>query len=160
MSKQKCREAPWLRYMVSCVVLVLIVAPMIVVLGCAQKEAPPESAIPTHFSTYTDETGLFSISYPPDWEPALSHIEDVEGAMNELLTSIKEDIPIERTRLIFFAGLPTEAGYTPQVNILVESLPGIVWTHDNMVEAEIQGLKEIVQDYHEISRVKTAVDGR
>jgi hypothetical protein len=45
---------------------VLVVALAIAVPGCAEKEAHTEPEIPAHFTTYTDEAGLFSISYPPD----------------------------------------------------------------------------------------------
>jgi len=128
--------------------------------GCVQKEALPEPEIPAHYTTYTDETGLFSISYPPDWETALFLIEDLDKATEELLTSIEKDLPLERTRMLFLAGLPTETGYEPNVNVVVESLPGISWTHDQVVEAEIQGIKDVIKDYHEFSRVKTTIGGR
>lgn len=128
--------------------------------GCVQKEALPEPEIPAHYITYTDETGLFSISYPPDWEPAMFLIGDLDKATEELLTSIEEDLPLERARTLFLAGLPTEAGYAPNMSVLVESLPGIIWTHDQVVEAEIQAIKDVVEDYHEFSRVKTTINDR
>ena len=56
---------------------------MTIVPGCAQEEVQKESIvepeIPAHFSTHTDEMALFSISYPPDWEPALSVMEELEA---------------------------------------------------------------------------------
>ena len=51
-------------------------------------------------------------------------------------------------------------GYAANVNIGVESLPGVMWTHDKVVEAEIRGIKQLVQDYHAFSQVKTTVGGR
>lgn len=144
----------------SCILSVLVVAVMIAVPGCAQKEAPPEPQIPAHFTTYTDEAGLFSISYPPDWELALSIIEDLEQAVKELVQSIESDAPIERASIIFFAGAPVETGWMPNVNIVVESLPGLTWTHDEAVEAEVQGIKQIYPDYRQFSRTDTTIDGR
>ncbi|MFC2024283.1 tetratricopeptide repeat protein [Chloroflexota bacterium] len=150
------------------VILLLSLMP----LGCGPTAAPPEvppeappgatsePEIAVHYTTYTSEAGLFSISYPPDWETALSSIEDLEKATEEIVTSIEEDLPLERTRTLFFAGLPTETGYEPNVNIVVESLPGIISTHDQMVEAENQGIKDVVEDYHEFSQVKTTIGGR
>ena len=162
MRNRSTVRLPWLRYAMLCILSALVVALMFAVLGCAEEKAPPspEPAIPTHFTTYTDEAGLFSISYPPEWEPALSLIEGLEQAMKELISSIESDLPLERYSLIFFAGLPTEMGYEPSVNITVESLPGVILTHEMMVEAEIQGIKDFVQDYHEFSRVKTTIGGR
>ena len=157
------------KLLILCSVILLVLLPMALVVGCQGEPAPAtptptptpaEPTIPAHFTTYTDEAGLFSISYPPDWEPALSLIEGLEQATKDLVESIESDLPLERASAIFFAGLPTETGYMPNVNIVVESLPGILWTLDNVVEAGIRGIKEIVQEYHEFSRVKTTVGGR
>jgi hypothetical protein len=79
--------------------------------------------------------------------------------VKDVITSIDSDAPVEKVRAIFLAGLPIETGYVPNVSIAVESLPGVIWTHDRAVEAEIRGIKQIVQDYHEFSRLKTTVDG-
>lgn len=160
MKNTSTRKFLWLRYVVSCILSVVVVAFTIVVPGCAQKEASAGLEIPAHYTTYTDEASLFSISYPPDWEPALSLIEGFEEAGKAIITSIESDAPVERASGIFYAGIPTETGYLPAVNIVVESLPGIVLTHENMVEAEIEGLKQFAQDYHEFSRIKTTVGGR
>lgn len=128
--------------------------------ACGVQAPVSETEIPAHYTTYTDEVGLFSISYPPDWEPALSQLPDVEAAVKDVITSIESDLPVENVRFIFLAGLPIEAGYAPNVNIVVESMPGVLWIHDKVVEAEITGIKKMFQDYLEFSRVKTTVDGR
>ena len=120
----------------------------------------PEPAIPAQFSTYTDEQGLFSISYPPEWELGLEYIEELEQATEDIISSITSDFPLEEFSMIFIAGLPTIEGFDPNVTIVVESLPGIMWTHDNVVTAGIEGLKENYPDYHEFSRVKTTVGNR
>jgi len=130
-----------------------------VVPGCAQEQAPTEPKIPADFTTYTDETELFSLSYPSDWEPALSLIADLEEAIKAVITSIELNIPIGGASAIFLAGLPYETGYMPNVNIVVEPLPGVV-THQEMVEADIRGNKRVIQDYHQFSRVWTTVGGR
>ncbi|MBA7687352.1 hypothetical protein ES703_95813 [subsurface metagenome] len=137
---------------------------LMVLLGACAAPAPtpaptPEPTIPSHFVTYTEEN-LFSISYPPDWEPALSIMEDLEEVVKETLVSIEADAPVERASMVFFAGVPTEMGYMPNVNIVVESSPEIVWTHENVVEAQIQGMKKYVHDYREFSRTKTIIGGR
>jgi len=147
--------------------LAVVVVDAILFAGCirvpppaAPAEAPLEPQIPAHYTTYTDEADLFSICYPPDWEPALFFIEELDKATGEVLASIEKDLPLERDRTLFLAGLPTEAGYIPNVKVLVESLPGIIWTHDQVVEADIQGIKEVVGDSHKFSRVKTTIGGR
>ena len=132
----------------------------VLLLGACAPARISEPPIPVHFTTYTDELGLFSISYPPEWELALSEIEFLELFTKKLLESIESGLPLERAGAIFFAGVPTETGYMPNVNIIVESLPGAGWTHDELVEAEIRSSKHFVKDYHELSRVKTTIGGR
>lgn len=160
MKKREHYKPIWLRYVMSFVLSVLVVALTIALPGCAQKEAPTEPEIPAHFATYTDEAGLFSISYPPEWEPALSLIEDLEQATKDLIESIESGLPLERVSAIFFAGIPTEEGYSPNVNIIVEQLPEGINTHDELIEALIGGVKIIIDDYREFSRIKTTVSGR
>jgi len=120
----------------------------------------PEPAIPADFITYTDELGLFSISYPPEWELGLEYTEEIEQFSNDIINSITSDIPVEETLLLFIAGLPIAGGYLPNVNIVVEPVHGIMWTHDQVVTAGIEGIKATGLDYYEFSRVKTTVDGR
>ena len=144
----------------SCVLSVLDVALTITVLGCAQKETSAESEILAHFTTYTDEAGLFSISYPPDWELYLSEFEGFEQASKELIRAIMADAPLERSSPLFMAGVPTEMGWDPNVNVMVQSLLGSGWTVDKAVEGQLRALKDSVQEYQEFSRVKTIIDGR
>ncbi len=157
---EKMKRKHYTRYAMLCLLSVFIIGLMTIMPGCAQEEAVVEPEIPAHFTTYTDEAGLFSISYPPEWEPALSIIEDLEGATKEIITSIDSDLPLERASAIFFAGIPAEEGYSPNMNIVVEQLPKGINTHDELIEASIRGVKMIIDDYHEFSRIKTTVSGR
>jgi len=160
MNKRKYRKAHWLQNMGLCIVSIVVLTFMTVVIACAQEEAVVEPEIPAHFSTYTDEMALFSISYPPDWEPALPIMEEVEEYVKEVIRSMEEDFPVEKASFIFVAGLPIEGGYAPNVNIVLEPLPLGISTNDEYVEASIRGIKSLVQVYHEFSRIKTTVDGR
>ena len=60
-------------YAITIIILILIVS-------CAAPKlipAPtPEPEIPVSFTTYTSE-GLFNISYPQDWVPATSMMEEL-----------------------------------------------------------------------------------
>jgi hypothetical protein len=153
-----------LYFLVTVMLLIILSVPLVI--GCKEQTtsvtepSTPEPAIPAHFTTFTDESGLYSISYPPDWVLALSEIEGLEQAMKELITSIESDAAVEKTTVIFLAGLAIEMGYSPNVNILVESLPEAASTHDKMIEMEVNGIKYFLDDYHEFSRVKTTVGGR
>jgi predicted nucleic acid-binding Zn ribbon protein len=129
------------------IVACIIVAIVIVVIATRPPTLKePEPAIPTHFATYTDEAGLFSISYPPEWELALELIEEIEQ--------------MEEVNVLFIAGLPFLEGFNPNVSILAWPCPSIVCRHDAIVTAEIEGMQATDPGYQELSRVRTTVDGR
>jgi len=138
----------------ACIVAIIVI---VVIATHTPTSMEPEPAIPAHFTTYTNEWGLFSISYPPEWELDLESMEETEQSCQEIISSITSDIPVEEAHFLFMAGLPGEGS---NVNIVVEPLSGIVWTHDAVVTVAIEGLKEVVSDYHEFSRVKTTIDNR
>jgi len=149
------------RIMIALIVIVMISSSIGLLQGCAEQPAPtpaPETPIPAHYSTFTEE-GLYSISYPPDWEPALSIIEELEQEVMEQLKREIPELPAEQTSIIFFAGMPFEEGYMPNVNIIVETLPKRM-TLDEYVEANIQMIKEQIKDYHEFGRISKNISGK
>lgn len=158
------KQKHYTRHVMLCLLSVFIVGLIIVVPGCAQeeiqKEAIVEPEIPTHFSTYTDEMALFRISYPPDWETALSIIEEAREYIDEAIRNIDENLPMGKVSFLFFAGLPIETGYMPNVSIALEPLPLGVSTNDEYAEAGIQGIKSVIEDYHKFTQIKTTIDGR
>jgi len=128
---------------VACIVTVIVV---VVIATRPPTSMEPEPAIPIHYTTYADELGRFSISYPPEWEFDLEYLEDIS---------------VEIAQVLFMAGLPTIEGYyDASVCIVVGPCPAIICTHDAMIEAEIAGMKADNPGYRELSRVKTTVDGR
>ena len=136
---------------------------LILIVSCAPPTltptTTPEPEIPAHFSTYTSE-GLFSISYPPDWEPATSFLGELWEQTKELMKSTDPNVSLEGVSFIFFGGIPIEEGWNPNVNIIVGPRATGYWTLDEIVEAESQYGKEHSQRYHEYSQIRTIVDGR
>lgn len=123
---------------------------------------PPE--IPAYFTTYTDNTALFSISYPSDWATALNYIPDFEKDTKGIIDSLKTGSPIEKSSTIFITG-GKECLSCLSVNIVVEPIPEQipegVSALDQIFEAAIVKTKiEPLEDYTELSRVKTTIDGR
>jgi len=116
-----------------------------------------EPAIPAHFTTYTEEN-LFSISYPPDWETAMSVIPGLEEVSSELLKDMRFDIPLKEYSMIFFAGRPYEEVYNPIVNIIVG--PALGSTLDEEFEAQLRGVTTNVENYHKFNQIKTTIGGR
>ncbi len=140
-----------------------MILPVLVTMSCTTPELTPtpttEPEIPTHFSTYTSE-GLFSISYPPDWVPATSIMEEVFEEVKEVMKSTDPEVQLEGVKMLFMGGIPTEEGYYPSVNIVIIPRSVGYWTLDEVVEAESQYARENSQRYREYSQVRTVVDGR
>ena len=125
----------------------------------ATTTSTTETQAPGNFTTYTS-AGLFSISYPSDWELLNYLIEDLEVMVQDVLLSIDSSLPLSQASYIFAAGLPTDLGWEPGINIVVESLPFPVSSLDEAVDAEIAGIQAVVDTYIEISRTNVAVGGR
>jgi hypothetical protein len=140
-------------------------------LGCGGGEAAsptptatitstPQLGIPSDFTTYTDDAGIFSISYPQDWEAPLWALGDVEQSVKDYINSVDLSLPVEEAHVLFLAGQPMEGGLDPNINIVVEPRPVDMWTLDSVVEWEVQGLESFATDFHELSRSKMTVGGK
>ncbi len=159
-------------------ILILLVISMLAFGACAQptstpstvrqEETPtqiPEPIIPVHFITYTDDSSFFSISYPPDWEPFPSRLEEMIPISKDLFKGYDSDVSLAGLFFVFYAELPAEPDATnPNMNIVVQSLSDMIsrgWvTLDEIVEAKLLRTEEIKQDYHEFSRFNTIIGGR
>ncbi len=152
--------------------IILIISLILIVLinGCNSTLTPTttpkpilirtlEPKIPSHYSTYISE-GFFSISYPQDWEPVTSIMEELFEESKEWVQSLDPEVTLEEAQALFFGGLPIDEGYHPNVNIVVVPRSADYWELDEIVEMESQFSREHTQKYHEFSRVKTTVDGR
>jgi hypothetical protein len=116
-----------------------------------------EPEIPDNYTTYTDESKYFSISYPSDWVTAM---EDADQNAKEVISNLQSGVPIEGASTIFFAGRPVETELEPSVSIVVESIHEGTSTLDGVVEAEVQAAESVMPDYYVASMIKTTVDGR
>ena len=74
------------------------------------------------------------------------------------MRSVDSDLPLENAAFVFFAGIPTEEGYNPNANIVVESLD--VSSLDEAAEAEIRGVKLVSNDYKSFTQKNVVVGGR
>ncbi len=129
----------------------------------SQPLMAPDPEIPANYTTYTDETKLFSIAYPPDWDLGLWLIPEVKKDTQEVINSMKTGSSIERQRVIFIAGIAATY-YDTSASIVVdpipEQIPKGVSALDKMVETELKGIEMVLPDRREFSRVKTTIDGR
>lgn len=143
-------------------ILVVLLAAVLTI-SCASPEPPQpaitEPEIPANFTTYTSE-GLFSISYPPDWVPATSIMEEMWEETIELMEMEDPTVEWEETKIIFFGGLLSEEEYYPSVIIAVVPRSVGYSTLDEIDEAESQWAREHTRGYRENSYIRTVVDGR
>ena len=124
-----------------------------------EAETPqPKPEITTSYIIYTDESNYFSISYPPDWEMALSNIGMDDEKLKNIIDNLQTDKPIESPSTIFFAGYRKADGFDPWLNIVVEK--AFEDTVDIFVRSMMQATQSYFTGYREFSRVKTTVDGK
>ena len=142
----------------------LLLAILLVLGACAPTPTPEgeqtsESAIPAHFTTYTHE-GLFSISYPSDWQPATSIMEELLEETKRELKAIDPTAELENIGILFFGGKETSERYYPTVSIATDLRSAGYWTLDEVNEATSRYDKENTPGYKELSLTKVIVDGR
>lgn len=141
-------------------VLAFLVAGLVLLGACAPTSVS-KPAIPVHFATYTNELGLFSISYPPEWELAPSKIESLTQDTEDYMKGIGSEGSLAAAKVVFLAGVPYESGHNPNVSVVVTPVGEGRWKLEDLVEAVVQrGYMKDAEEYHEFSRTKIVVDGR
>ena len=133
--------------------------------GGTQPQATPtptgdEFAIPADFSRYYDPTGLYSISYPPDWDVNLLVLQEGERIAKERLQDINSDLDLEEVQLLFLAGVPQGAGLEPNMIVLVGPRDPALTSIAEVTGSEVSGILTVADSYREISREYTIIDGR
>ena len=133
--------------------------------GCitpVNDEAEPadETSIPSHFLTYTDSAGYFSISYPPDWEPFPYSMDGIFPSSKDFFKFYYTDVELTGLFVLFTA----ESDISGNVNIVIQPLSDMTtrgWLKlDEIVEGKLQRTEEIKLEYHEFSRINTIIGGR
>jgi hypothetical protein len=113
--------------------------------------------IPEYFSTYASE-GFFSISYPPDWSPEMSKIDEIEKEAKKYLNNISISSKVDQYQLVFIGGFFSGDDNFKYLSISVE--PKNLLPVETLVESTHQWCVENVKDYSELSRVKTTIGGK
>ncbi len=139
---------------------------LLVVIGllaasCAQASEPlaesgNDVAIPSDWTTYSGETGAFSISYPGDWEVfALD-----EAATADFFANIDEVLGITSDPVISLSvGLPAPGGgFQPNVTVTVESIPEGL-DLGQYVDGNLQGLDVVFPSYASTGRTDAVLRG-
>lgn len=148
------------------VLMAFVIAGMLVSgTSCEESSTPPsgpesiiEPPIPSDFSTYTKEA-FFSISYPSDWEPAQSFLEEVQALAIEELILTDPSLDPDAVNVVFVGGLPILDGWYPGCSVAVTKRELGYRTLEEIVEAETQWSKEYAQEYRQNARVETMIGG-
>ena len=147
-----------------CTVIFVFIMLISLTIGCASQSSTTTTQafqIPSNYTTYTDESSLFSVSYPNQWEPVPdTALAAAMAQTKDTINAIKSGLPIEKASILFAAGLKKPTGYYPSVNIVVEPSPTGVSSSEEAVQAELLGLKQIDPKYQEVSRTKVVVNGK
>jgi hypothetical protein len=114
---------------------------------------------PTPFQTYSETTGLYSISYPQAWELA-NTMTTLQTQIYAYIVNINAGTPLKLGSTLFVAGLKADVGYYPNVNISVDPAPAGMTTTAQAVQSEVNGLVKTDPNYKELSRENITVNGK
>ena len=135
----------WLRCVMACLLSIVILTSLLSASGCVSK-----------FTTYNDKQGLFSISYPSDWNLAISELRDVNSAEQKVIDAIGSNVPVESEQQIFYAAKTPL--WRPNVSVFVASVSVTEWTYDKVVKAYVNEIKQpdnVSISFKSFSQVKT-----
>jgi len=114
----------------------------------------PTLTTSSDFVLYTDETKLFSISYPQEWELGLSLLSEVDVASKELLRSRDVELPLGTFVRVFLVGMPYQDHLDPIVSVVAESLPNEM-SIDEYNEAADAVVRDVVENLEVHSQTKS-----
>jgi hypothetical protein len=155
------------------ILLTLVAICSSISLTCGAKPAeaptstPPISTQPkilTNYTTYTDKSGIFSISYPSDWQTS-QLMPTLEKNMKQATANIKTNIPVEESAWVFSAGrqaseeLNAEV-FNPELIIVIGPVPEGSSSLDSIIDSVMEKQKATSGDLRELSRRKVTIDGR
>ena len=139
--------------------IILILAILLLPTGCTSNN---ESDIPAHFTTYTDEHGVFSISYPNDWtlvtgEPPNMPDIDLKENRDEVTKAIESNLPLSSTLWLLMA---YQEGVRAAMSVYAWKIDDPSLSLNQWVDQQIAGDSYEGQTYRVLSRANVTVDGR
>lgn len=118
---------------------VLLLIGVLALAATACSSSPSAPTTPAGYANFTDETRTFSIDYPPEWELSQALIETL---IDQVATNSPE-LDLSTSQVVFIAGLSSDAGLDPNVNIIAETLPGAM-SIDRYGEAAVAQITQAV----------------
>ena len=145
--------------------LMVISILFLVLTGCTGTDATSspaketEWAVPDSYTSYTDNSGLFTISYPGNWEAILNPTGVDESDIETLIEQINLGT-LDDAGPIFFWGLPSESGFNPTCSLVVEPQSDSQRDIQQVMEESIGLMKEIWTGFQQVSLEYEVLNGR
>lgn len=127
--------------------------------SCSNTATTTTTSPQTPFQSYSESTGLYSISYPQAWELA-NTMTTLQNQIATYIANINAGTPLKLSSTLFVAGLKADVGYYPNVNIGVDPAPAGMTTTAQAVQAEANSLLKTDPNYKELKRENITVDGK
>lgn len=120
----------------------------------------PTWHLPSDYVTHTHSSGLFSVSFPATWEENPNPTGIDLQTMENLIEKVNAGDFVDQAGPVFFWGVPTETGYNPSCNLVIEPRPESLRTIQRVTEEEIAVIKSFSQAFEEIAFDILISDGR
>jgi len=146
-------------------ILIVIPTILLVLAGCTGTDGTStqaqetEWAVPASYTSYTDSTGLFTISYPANWEelPDSAGVDETE--MENLIEKINSGT-LDDAGPIYYWGFPSENSFNPTCSLVVEPRGNSQRDIRQVMEESIGFMQEIWTGFQQISLEYGKKDGR
>lgn len=145
--------------------LMVISILFLVLAGCTGTDATSsqaqetEWAVPASYTSYTDNTGLFTLSYPGNWEAIPNPTGVDESEMENLIEKINSG-NLDDAGPVFFWGFPSDNGFNPTCSLVVEPRGKSQRDIQQIMEDSISLMNDFWGGIQQISLEYEVIDGR
>jgi hypothetical protein len=145
--------------------LMVISILFLVLVGCTGTDATSspaqetEWAVPPSYTSHTDNTGLFTISYPGNWEAIPNPTGVDESEMENLIEKINSG-NLDDAGPVFFWGFPSDNGFNPTCSLVVEPRGKSQRDIQQIMEDSISLMNDFWGGIQQISLEYEVIDGR
>jgi len=151
----------WAMYNIKGLVIGAILLSLVLAPACSPPPPPPD--IPANYTTFTEESNYFSISYPADWKASIYYKMDImmdnmnnTNIMNSLKIKLMRRVP----EIVFMSGPEMIVDGDPCLNIVVE--PRVEYEtleEQNNTDCNLIA-SHFIDDFQGFSQVSTTIGGR
>jgi len=140
-------------------ILSFLVVWSILLFGCIKDQHIVESEERTHYSTYTDDSNYFSISYPPDWKIMPTLIDNEPILVIDIIDNINKGTFQEEVYRVFKTYPPQDSEHPSGCFVTIHNHSRKYYTLNEWVESSIQGTRLLYEDFQLYSQIDTSING-